>query len=58
MRPTTNSPVAISAPVFPAEIIASAAPSFTSLPATTIEESFLRRTAFAGSSSGKITSGA
>ncbi|MNC12699.1 hypothetical protein D3C75_604240 [compost metagenome] len=56
IRPTTSNPVVISAPVLPDEIIASASPSRTIRPATTMDESFLRRTALTGSSSEPITS--
>ncbi|MNW52596.1 hypothetical protein D3C74_301210 [compost metagenome] len=56
IRPTTSRPVVIKAPVLPAESIASACPSRTSRPATTIEASFLRRTALTGSSSASMIS--
>lgn len=46
----------MSAPVFPAEIQASALPSETSCAIFTIEESFLRLTARTGSSVGSMTS--
>ena len=46
----------MAAPVFPAETVAHASPSRTSSAARTIEESFLRRTDCAGSSSIEITS--
>ena len=54
--PTTNTPPASTAPVFPADINACALPSLTSLSPTTIDESFLLLIAFTGLSSFSITS--
>ena len=51
MRPTMNSPAANSAPVLPAEKIASASPFLTACAAKTMEAVFLRRIALTGSSS-------
>src|SRR4051794_12282871 len=56
IRPIRSSAEAIVAPVLPAEIIAEALPSRTPSAARTRVESFLRRTATAGSSSIAITS--
>ena len=56
MRPMRSSAEAIVAPVLPAEIIAEALPSRTASAARTSVESFLRRTASAGSSSMAMTS--
>ncbi len=56
MRPTTKVAAERQAPVEPAEKNPWAAPSFTSRQPTTMEESFLRRTALAGCSSMAITS--
>ena len=53
---STNLAIAISAPVFPAETQACAAPALTRLIATRIDESFLRRSASAGGSSMSTTS--
>src|SRR5699024_12507932 len=50
MRPTTNNPLTTSAPVFPADIQASARFSFTSLAVSTRDDVFLVRTTLIGSS--------
>ena len=51
IRPTTKRPAAKRAPVFPAEITASAAFSLTACAPKTIEAFFFLRIALAGSSS-------
>ena len=56
MRPTTRVAAARQAPVEPAEKKPSAAPSFTRRQPTTMEESFLARTAPAGCSPISMTS--
>ena len=58
IRPMRSSAAAIVAPVLPAEIIAEALPSRTASAARTSVESFLRRIAWAGSSSIATTSAA
>ncbi len=48
--PSANMPMAMAAPVFPADTSASHSPSFTSSAATRSEESRLRRSAWDGDS--------
>jgi len=57
-RPIRSSADAMAAPVLPADTMAIAAPSRTASAARTNEESFFRRTPWAGSSSMAITSAA
>ena len=56
--PSISTPAASTAPVDPEDTKASARPSLSSPKATTVEESFLVRTAFVGTSSLVMTSGA